>query len=192
MISVVILATGQTDDEKLFLRLNDKPALQWMLESALGSDADEVICVTGDLAAARREIKLVNERLFWHLNASAARGQSTSVIAGLWASHPQSEGVMFIAGDKPPVRKELINSLIEKFHQSRASIVAASFSGEARGPLLFRRDFFPELLKLTGDNGGLSLLAKSREKTALVEWQEEVSFLHLDGRPHPEGLKERV
>lgn len=192
MISAVILATGRTDDENLFLPLNGKPMLQWSLESALAADVDEVICVIHDLAAARREIKLVNERLFWCLNSASARGRSTSVIAGLWACHPQSEGVMFLAGDQPPVRKELIDSLIEKFEKSRASIVATSIAGEAHSPLLFPRDLFPELLKLTGDDNGRSLLAKHAGKTALVEWQEEVFLLHLDGRPHSEPLKQRV
>ena len=73
------------------------------------------------------------------------------VLAGLWASDPQSQGIMFLAGNRMPVRKDLINSLIERFEESQASIVTASFAGASRSPVLFRRDLFPELLKLTGD-----------------------------------------
>ena len=103
-------------NRKWFLALGDKPVLQWVIESALASDLDEVIlCVSCELESARRQIKLVDERLFWLLNYAADRGQSTSVIAGLWAVNPECEGVSFWAGDQPLVRKELINSLIEKF-----------------------------------------------------------------------------
>ena len=151
MISAVILAAGRAErmgEQKLFLPLGGKPVLQWVLESALASDLGEIICVARDLAAVRREIRLADERLFWLLNYAADRGQSASLTAGLWAANPQSEGVMFLLGDQPLIRKDLINSLIEKFAAGTARIVAPSFNGEARNPVLFHRELFPDLLKL--------------------------------------------
>ena len=192
MISAVILAAGRAErmgEPKWFLPLGDKPVLQWVIESALASDLDEVICVSRELESARRQIKLVDERLFWLLNYAADRGQSTSVIAGLWAINPECEGVMFLAGDQPLVRKELINSLIEKFQASSALIVAPKFKDAARNPVLFRRELFPDLLKLTGDRGERALLESHRMKTALVEWQDEASFLDIDEPADFERLK---
>ena len=192
MISAVILAAGRAErmgEPKLFLPLGDKPVLQWVIESALASDLDEVICVSRELDSARRQIKLADERLFWLLNYAADRGQSTSVIAGLWAVNSECEGVMFLAGDQPLIRKELINSLIEKFHASSALIVAPKFKDEARNPVLFRRELFPNLLKLTGDRGERALLETHRMKTALVEWQDEASFLDIDEPADFERLK---
>ena len=194
MISAVVLAAvdaRKTGVQNLSLRLDDKPVLQWVLESALASDVAEVICVTDDLAAARREIKLVDSRLFWHWNPAASRGQSTSVIAGLWASHPQSDGVLFLAGDQL-VRKDLINSLIVKFEQSPASIVTAPFAAERHEPILFRRGLFPELLKLTGDIGASSLLEKHAKETALVDWQDENPYVNSARQRASERLKERI
>ena len=195
MISAVVLAAGdarQTGVENLSLPLKDKPALQWILESALASDVAEVICVTHDLSAARREIRLVDGRLFWHWNSAASQGRSTSVIAGLWASHPQSDGVLFLAGDQPLVRPELINALIVKFEQSPASIVAAAFAGELREPILFRRDLFPELLKLSGDSGASTLLERHTKKIALVDWQDDNPRGNRERQRASERLKERV
>lgn len=193
MISAVILAAGRAErmgEQKLFLPLGGKPVLQWVLESALASDLDEVICVARDFGPVRRQITVSDERLFWLLNYAADRGQSTSVIAGLWAAHPDSDGVMFMVGDQPLISKELINSLIEKFDQSSNLIVAPKFNGEARNPVLFHRKLFPELLKLTGDRGGRALLEKHRKKTGLVEWQEELPFLDIDQPEDYERLKE--
>ena len=193
MISAVILAAGRAErmgEPKLFLPLGGKPVLQWVLESALASDLDEVICVTRELNSARRQIEVSDERLFWLLNYAADRGQSTSVIAGLWAANAASEGVMFLCGDQPLVRPELINKLIEKFDDTSAWIVAPSFKGEARNPILFRRKLFPELLQLTGDRGGRPLLDKHKRKTALVEWPDESPFLDIDVRADYERLKQ--
>jgi len=110
MISAVILAAGRAErmgEAKLFLPLRDKPVLQWVLESALAAQLDEVICVARDLASVRRHIGIVDQRLFWLLNYAADQGLSTSVIAGLWAVNPASDGAMFLVGDQPLIRKEL-------------------------------------------------------------------------------------
>jgi molybdenum cofactor cytidylyltransferase len=193
MISAVVMAAGRAErmgEPKLFLPLGGKPALQWVLECALASNLDEIICVARDLAPVRRQIKLADERLFWLLHYGADAGESTSLIAGLWASHPESDGCMFLLGDQPLIRKELINSLIEKFDQSSALIVAPKYKGQARNPVLFRRELFPDLLTLTGDRGGRALLEKHRKKAALIEWKEEAPFLDIDGAENYERLKE--
>ena len=74
------------------------------------------------------------------------------------------------------IRPELINSLVERFENTHALIVAPRFQGQARNPVLFRRDLFPELLRLTGDRDGRELIKKYRKKTALVEWNVETTF----------------
>ena len=193
MISAVVLAAGRAQrlgEEKLLLPLRGKPVLQWVLESALASDLDEIVCVTRELASVRRQLNLSDERLFWLTNYAADRGQSTSVISGLWATNPKSDGVMFLVGDQPLIRKELINSLIEKFRTGWAWIVAPSFNREPRNPVLFRRNLFPELLQLSGDRGGRVLIEKHRNKTALVEWKDETPFLDIDVHEDYERLKE--
>jgi CTP:molybdopterin cytidylyltransferase MocA len=177
MISAVVLAAGSasSSEQDPFWPLEDKPLLQWILESALASDLAEVVCVIGNLAKARREIQLADRRLFWYADAAAQQRPSASIIAGLWACHPQSQGVMFLAGGEPLVRKELIDSLIDRFKRSSASIVAATRAGRPRGPVLFRRDLFPELLKLRDHDTEHSLLDAHKESTALVEWRDDAS-----------------
>jgi molybdenum cofactor cytidylyltransferase len=193
MISGVVLAAGRAQrigGEKLLLPLRGKPVLQWVLESALSSDLDEIICVARELTSGGRRLNVNNERLLWLTNHAADRGQSTSVIAGLWATNSRSEGVMFLVGDQPLIPKELINALIEKFKSDPAWIIAPSFKQEPRNPVLFRRDLFPELLQLSGDRGGRVLIEKYKNKTVLLEWENEIPFLDLDVREDYERLKE--
>jgi molybdenum cofactor cytidylyltransferase len=183
MISSVVLAAGRADrasEQKLLMPLRDKPVLQWVLEGALASDLHEIVCVVHNLEAVRRKISLVHERLYWLTNHAADQGQSTSVIAGLWAIDPKSVGALFLVGNEPMVQHELIDSLVERFKTTNALIVAPSFRGQTRDPVLFRRDLFPELLQLTGDRAGRGLIEKYPKKTALVEWNDEVSFKDMD------------
>lgn len=106
MISAVVLAAECAESTKELK--GAKPPLQYVLESAVASALDEIVCVTADLNSARRQIKLSDERLLWLLSSAADGGQSASLIAGLWAIHPTSEGVMFLGAEPPPVRTELI------------------------------------------------------------------------------------
>jgi molybdenum cofactor cytidylyltransferase len=169
--------------------LQGKPVLQWVLENALASALHEIVCIVRDLQAVRRKISLVDERLYWLTNHAADQGQSTSVIAGLWAIDPKSVGALFLVGDEPMVQHELTDSLVERFKTTNALIVAPSFRGQTRNPVLFRRDLFPELLQLTGDQAGRGLIEKYRKKTALVEWNDEVSFMDMDVREDYEKMK---
>ena len=189
MISAVVLAVGcarQTGEQD-----SAKSALQSILEAVLASDVDEVICITDNLAQARRAMQLKDRRLFWH-QLAAFRGQSSSVIAGLWASHPRSDGVMFVACESPVAGTALINAMIERFKTSVASIIAATVAGQPHGPLLFRRELFPEILGLAGDDTGASLLGKHAQNTAFVPWQEQPEPVIANRRATPARLKERV
>jgi molybdenum cofactor cytidylyltransferase len=193
MISAVVLAAGRArrlGEQKLFLPLRGKPVLQWVLESTLASDLGEVVCVMRELESARRHLNLSNERLVWLANPIADRGQSTSVIAGLWATDPSSDGAMFLVGDQPLISKGLINTLIEKFTAESAWIVAPTFRQQPRNPVVFRRNLFPELLQLTGDRGGRLLINKHKNNTVLVEWNDEIPFLDLDVHEDYERLKQ--
>jgi molybdenum cofactor cytidylyltransferase len=193
MVSAVVLAAGRVEsmgEQKVLLPLRDKPVLQRVLEGALASKVREVVCVVSDLASARQHITIENERLIWLVNYGADGGPKSSMIAGLWAIDPNCDGVLFLAGDQPFICSELIDALIDRFENSRALIVAPSFEGQTRNPLLFRRELFPELLKLAGNRGARALLEKNRDQAELVPWSEEIPSVDVDVRADYARLKE--
>ena len=193
MVSAVVLASGSvesTEKQEGLLPAPGQPALQRVLEQALASKVREVVCVVSDLALARRRITIENKRLIWLLKNSADGVPNGSMIAGLWAIDPKSDGVLFLAGDQPFIHSELIDALIERFENSRALIVAPSFQGQPRDPLLFRRELFPDLLKVTGDRSGRALLEKNRDRAELVPWGEEIPCVDVNARADYERLKE--
>ena len=192
MISGIVLAAGAAERmgrQKLLLDLKGKPVLQWTLEAALGSKLDEVVCVVRHLKEIQQTISLKHRKLRWVTNEKAAEGQSTSIIAGLKAVSPGSEAAVFLVGDQPLVKPDLITGLIDLFLQNDPSIVAPSLQGQARNPVLFHKDLFPELLQLTGDRGGRGLIDKHRPRLALLEWKDETAFLDVDVWEDYERLK---
>jgi molybdenum cofactor cytidylyltransferase len=183
MISGIILAAGEAKrmgQQKLYLNFRDKPVLQWALEAALSSELDEVVCVVRELKEIQQGISLKHDKLRWICNKKADEGQSTSIIVGLKSISPQSEAALFLVGDQPLVNPELINSLIELFKKTDSLIVAPTFQGQTRNPVLFHSNLFPEILELRGDRGARGLIEKYREKAVFLEWKDQTSFLDLD------------
>lgn len=183
MISAVVLAVGRsqrTSAPDPLMSTGGKSVFQCILESAVASALDEIVCVTANLETVKRGFPLADKRILWLLNPNSGRGASVWVIAGLWATHPKSEGVLFLADDQPIIHKELIDALIARFRDSSALIVACGVSGEPRSPLLIRRCLFPEILRLGGDLRERELLPKYKNQTALVELKEKPSFAPLD------------
>jgi molybdenum cofactor cytidylyltransferase len=192
MISAVVLAAGKSErmgQPKLFLPWRGKAVLQWVLETVLATSVSEVICVVRDLVAVRAHISLMDERLSWLVNDQADVGQSSSVIAGLWAVDARCDGALFVVGDQPMLSSALIDALVDRSKRVSAPIVAPSFQGEIRNPVLFRRELFPELLKLEGDHGGRSVIRKYSDRVELVQWNEEAPFMDIDNQKDYERLK---
>ncbi len=182
-ISAIVLAAGASTRmgrQKLLLDLKGKPVLQRVLEAALASELLEVLCVVRELKAIRQKISLAHPRLRWVINPQADQGQSTSIVAGLKAISPASQGALFMVGDQPLVTSELVNALVQLFEKESPFIAAPTFHGQARNPVLFHRNLFDELLALTGDQGGRALIEKYREKAIFLEWKEEGPFLDMD------------
>ena len=186
------MAAGTTQrigKQKLLLDFKGKPVLRRVLEAALASDLDEVVCAVRDVSEVQQRISLKHDKLRWVCNKKAPEGQSTSVIAGLKAISPQSEAAFFLVGDQPLVKRDLIDGLIDLFRKTAALIVAPTFQGQTRNPVLFHKDLFPEFLKLTGDRGGRRLIEKYKDKTVFLEWKEEAPFLDVDRWEDYERLK---
>src|SRR3972149_1165298 len=185
MISGIILAACAAERmgrQKLLLDLRGKPILQWVLEAALSSELDEVVCVVREANDIEKGISLKDDKLRWVTNEKASEGQNTSVIAGLKAINPQSEAALFLVGDQPLLKRDLIDGLIDLFRKTAALIVAPTFQGQTRNPVLFRRKLFPEMLKLTGDRGARGLIQQHKENAVFLEWKEESPFVDLDTR----------
>jgi 4-nitrophenyl phosphatase len=141
--------------------------LTHVADVALQAELDPVIAVLGCEATETRAA-LADRPVRTLMNWRWEEGLSTSVQTGLAGVPPRAEAALFIQGDQPLITAELLRSIIDRFEQTKASIVQTAHAGRRGTPVLFARRFFSELFTVTGDEGGRSLIRRYPEEVATV------------------------
>jgi molybdenum cofactor cytidylyltransferase len=171
LISGVILAAGQSQrlgTPKQLLDLGGEPVIRHVVRNAASSDLGQIVLVLGYRAA-----EIGDAAGEWGqnlvINSDFASGQSTSLRLGLGAVDPAAEAVLFLLGDQPQVTSQVIDEIIGTFTSGEGRIVMPSYRGRRSNPVLFAREYFPELARITGDQGARSVLDAHREDVRTVE-----------------------
>lgn len=102
------------------------------------------------------------------INEDYASGMSTSLKAGISALHPDVEATLILLGDEPFVTPVIIESLVEAFEREGKPVTIPVYGDIPGPPTLFRRSVFPELLELTGDEGGRQVVRKDPGRVTRV------------------------
>jgi len=174
---------------KQLLRFGETTLLGRVVENFTKSKVDEVIAV---VASASQAEGLEGAGPKFVLNQEGPKGLSTSLRAGLREVHPESEAVLFGLADKPFVRVSTINKLIDSFRESGRGIVIPVYRGTRGNPILFGREFFPELSKLSGDVGGKAVIRNHEDRVLEVSVDDVGTLIDIDTQEDYERAKIRL
>ena len=86
------------------------------------------------------------------------------------------DGILYMVADQPKLRQETVARLVEVFRQHPDKIVGAGHDGRRGNPNLFPARFFSELMAITGDHGGSSVIRAHEDALLLVETDAEELF----------------
>ena len=112
-------------------------------------------------------------------------GQSESIRIGL-AALSDCDAVMFQVADQPKLQKQTVSRLIDFAADHPDRIVGLGHNGRRGNPCIFPARLFPELMALTGDHGGRSVIMAHEEDLLLLE----VSPAQLVDIDTPQQLEE--
>ena len=165
----IVLAAGagsRFGGGKLLAKLNDTPLVEHVVVALEASPVDETVVVVGADAVRLREVcepygVRVVENQEW------ARGQSTSVRAGLRALGPEAQAAVVLLADQP-FAAGAVGRLVEAFERG-AKVAVATYGGRRRNPVLFSREVWPLLeAELSGDEGARPFLRHHPELVTQV------------------------
>ncbi len=182
-VAAVILAAGESrryGAPKLLAALDGRPLLQHVLDAANASSCEDVIVVLGH-AADRILAGVQLGRALAVMNCEYALGQSTSLRLGLRDARA-SDAIVVLLGDQPRVTPALVDALIARQRETRATAVMCASHGRRSPPTLLHRDLWPELETLSGDLGAREVL-RGRDDVATLEVMGDLGSLEDVDRP---------
>lgn len=171
MIAAVVLAAGlsrRMGQAKLLMPVGGRAIVRYVVESVLAGGVDSVWVVTGpdvepiEAALAGLEVQIA-------VNPAPEEGQASSLRAGIAALPASVDAVLIALGDQPSLAPSIIPALLAARRTSPKLIVAPRYRDGQGNPVLFKRAIFPELLRLTGDQGARPII---QQEPARVEWVE--------------------
>ncbi len=194
--AAIILAAGSSSRmgggrHKLLLPLDGRPVLTHVIDAILASQARPLIIVLGHQAdQVRAHIEALYADMIIVENPAYLQGMSTSMRLGLQellsngykkAGLPSAvDSALIVLGDQPMITSRVIDTLIAKYRATGKRIVAPLYAGKRGSPVLFDASLFPELLEVTGDEGGRTVLERHRQETELVEMGDAIANYDVD------------
>jgi len=194
--AAIILAAGSSSrmgggHHKLLLPLHDRPVLAHVLDAVLASQARPVVLVLGHQAEqVRTHITpyITHPDLLIIENADYLQGMSTSMRLGIqillssgyMKIDDKVDSALVMLGDQPLITAQVIDSFIETYRTTGKRIVAPTYNGKRGNPTLFDASLFSELLEVTGDEGGRSVLKRHRGEIATVEVGNPLANIDVD------------
>ena len=171
LIAGVVLAAGlsrRMGQAKLLLTVGGRAIVRHAVEAVLAGGVDSVWVVTGpdvepiEAALAGIDVEIV-------VNPAPEEGQAGSVRAGIAALPAAVDTALIALGDQPALAPSIIPALLAARRASSKPIVAPRYRDGQGNPVLFKREIFSELLRLTGDQGARPIIQR---EPARVEWVE--------------------
>lgn len=179
-VAGVILAAGGSQ------RLGSpKPLLEWWGESfirrvartALQAGLSPVVIVAGETAdQVTQAVSALPVRVVF--NPSWQSGQSASIHLGIKALPTATGAAIFLLVDQPQIPAALLRALVEEHAAGLPPVLAPLADGQRANPVVFDRVTFPDLLKITGDQGGRAIFKIF--SPAYLPWHDERILLDVD------------
>jgi molybdenum cofactor cytidylyltransferase len=194
-IGALLLAAGQSrrmgGPNKLLAAIDGTPMVAHVARRLLASRARPIIAVLGnqadtvDIALGKLPVKRVR-------NPEFAAGLSTSLKRGIAALPSDLDGVIVCLGDMPLISGRHLERLIAAFNplEGRAIIVPTR-RGKRGNPVLWSKQFFPEMTGLAGDVGAKHLIGEHAELVAEVEMDDDAVLVDIDTPDALDAFREK-
>ena len=192
--AIVVLAAGggsRFGGDKLCVPVKGRPLYEHTLEKVQAFGAFPAFIVTGSEKIARaaesRGICPVK-------NTEPEKGIAHSVKLGLGKALESTDGlrgVLFLVCDQPEIQIPTIGEIFRTAARHPGSIVCAGNGDRKGNPVCWDAAYFPELMELSGDEGGRRVMRNHREKIRII--QADIRELRdIDRKEDLQDLQERI
>lgn len=192
-IGSVILAAGSSSRlgrPKQLLQYQNKTLLQHIIDMVTPFNFTSSVVVLGAHADQIRDA--TNFKNVTAIdNKDWSEGIASSIRLGMKESiklNPLLDSILFLLSDQPYVSTELIQELLNKHKNGNRGITACSYKQSVGVPAIFGKQFFPQLMELTGDVGAKKIIMQNSEDVNKVAFRK--GYFDIDTTEDYEQLQE--
>jgi len=191
-IAAVILAAGKSErfgGQKLCEKVDGEPLILRVVTAALESGVERVCVVLGydggnvrgslDVLPSHADMMIIDNKRY-------EEGLGRSISEGIKAISQWADAAMILLADMPGIDADLMDRVISKYKKSNARLCHAVVGERHCHPVVFRKEFFPELIKLSGDEGAREICEANRQWAHVVTLEDDSTQVDIDT---PEDLK---
>lgn len=186
-IGLVLMAAGNSTrfgENKLLYELKGKSIIQYAIEQIPRASFYRVVVVT-----QYREVESIalKNNFVVCKNDNADLGLSHTIELGINALK-EANAILFMVADQPLLKKNSIEDALILYREHPDKIVAMSHEGRRGNPCIFPKGYFDELLALTGDHGGRSVIELHEDDVIYFELADEKELIDIDEKPIANSL----
>ena len=194
MLTGIVMAAGlsrRMGTNKLLLCIDNIPLIKRTLDTIRQSKLQELTVVYSDPEVLRvikkyekeaRKKGLSDRNMKLVYNEHPERGQSESVKNGVFESDGKAQGFMFFVADQPFLNYNVIDRLIDTFTEHPDRIVVPTYNGNRGMPIIFPGKYRLDLLGVSGDKGGRSIIDENVKETIFLPIEDPKAGEDMDTR----------
>jgi CTP:molybdopterin cytidylyltransferase MocA len=184
-VHILILAAGASSRmrgaDKLLEPVAGQPMLRHIAAVALGTGCPVTVALPLDQPA--REAALDGLDVQRLPVPDAAEGMSRALVRGIAAlgeTGPE-DGLMVLPADMPGFTSAALSRLIGEFAADPQRILRGGTTDGLPGhPVIFPRDLWPDLARVTGDEGGRAVIQANKGRVRVIPLPGLMATLDLD------------
>jgi molybdenum cofactor cytidylyltransferase len=192
-VAAILLAAGKSrrwgEENKLLAPIDGKPMIRRTAEAVLGSKLRPVIVVTGHDSDGV-EAALTGLDVQFKYAPDFADGMAASLKAGIASVPDHCDAVAVCLGDMPFIGAQTLDRLAASYDRANdyADWIALipTHKGVRGNPVIIGRALFPEIERLTGDQGARKLLSENADRVGEANFDDPGILRDID---RPEMLK---
>ena len=169
---------------KALLPIDGVRFVEKIVAALKSTDVGNIIVVLGHNAEEMRQ-KISDLPVTILVNHDYKQGQLSSLqvaIRHLESSSDGSpvDGILVHLVDHPYISATLVDSMIDRFYETKKLIVVPRFQGRRGHPVIFAHALFPELLAAGTDQGAKPVVHAHRDDTLEIDTEDEGVLIDID------------
>ena len=175
-VAAVVLAAGTSarlGSPKQLLEFEDRTLIENTVMAVSGAGILPILVVTGKV---HHTVKAILGNTAWcSKNKNFAQGMGSSIAHGVEAAgslFPGLEAVCILTCDQPYLTADYLAGFLATYTGDGAQIIASAYAGTSGPPCLFGKNYFAELMALSGDEGAKRILRAHEAQVELVAFPQ--------------------